>query len=132
MDTIYLHFHIGCGGRFNNAGHITFQGEESLQDVIRKSSDFLFECNRDSKGRFMKKVLKDCSGHTVCETPDAMTGILEFDGSYDTDIVMSLEELEEELSYDGWNYYYVLQNYINAGHAVPSEVFDFVKSRESY
>jgi len=37
-----VHFHIGRGGHFNNAGHRTFEGIADFQEVILEHSDNLF------------------------------------------------------------------------------------------
>lgn len=99
IDEIYLHFHTGRGGRFYNAGHITFEGVEDLQDVIRMKSNHLYERDRDARGRYCKKVLVDCSGHVVCWTPNARTGRLDFDGDYDADDVLSFSQLADDYDY---------------------------------
>lgn len=98
-NEIFLHFHIGRGGRFYNAGHTEFFGCDDLQRVIRMQADNLYERNRDKNGRFCKKVLVDCNGSVVCETPDAKTGKLDFDGTYDTDVVLTLQDVEEFSEY---------------------------------
>lgn len=92
---IIVTFHIGRGGRFHNAGHKTYEGEKSLQDVIRIKSDWLFDVNRDSSGRFCKPHLVDCSGHEVCDTPGAEVGTLDFDGDYDRYICRYIEDCTE-------------------------------------
>lgn len=125
MSEIYLHFHTGRGGRFYNQGYKTFEGFESLQDVISQKSNYLFERTRDERGRFCKKVLVDCSGHEVCDTPDSYTGSLDFDGAYDSDDVCTFAEIKA--SYcpaSGWlmsTEAELLAEYIKKGGYIPPE-----------
>lgn len=92
---IIVAFHIGRGGRFFNAGHKTYEGEKSLQDIIRIHSDNLYEVNRDGNGRFCKPYLADCSGNEVCDTPTAQVGVLDFDGDYNTYICRYIEDCSQ-------------------------------------
>lgn len=120
-NELYLHFHIGRGGRFNNQGYKTFEGFESLQDLIRIKSDILFERNRDKRGRFCCKKLVDCNGNIVCETPNSYTGDLFFDGDYDSDCVYTFTRIK--------NYFYcyykteaeLFAKYVKDGGYIPSE-----------
>jgi hypothetical protein len=97
METndIYLHFHIGRGGHYNNAGYVTFQGERDFQQLLSYRSEHLDEVNRDEKGRFCKPYLIDGAGNGIDAGDDwktAKTGRLNFDNDYDTDDVVTFEE----------------------------------------
>lgn len=91
---IYLHFHIGRGGRYYNQGYVTFQGERDFQQLLSYRS-YLFEVNRDEKGRFCKPYLIDGAGNGIDAGDDwrtAKTGRLNFDNDYDTDDVVTFED----------------------------------------
>lgn len=90
-------FHTGRGGRFNNAGHVTFMGEKNFQDLISMNSENLFEQNR-VKGRFSKPYLTDLNGQVIVEAEDfnALVGTLNFDNDYDTDCACYLDECSDE------------------------------------
>ena len=55
-----------------------------LQGAILMVKDRLFLRNRDKKGRFCAPVLTDANGEVVCTTPRAKSGMIDFDGSYDS------------------------------------------------
>lgn len=89
-------FHIGRGGRFNNAGHKTFIGEKNFQDLISMNSEHLFEQNREN-GKFCRKYYTDLNGTVIVEADDvnALVGSLNFDNDYDTDYCCYLDECDE-------------------------------------
>lgn len=82
---IIVAFHTGRGGRFYNAGHVTYIGEKNFQDLQNVESVNLIIRDRDEKGRFCKPYLVDCSGNEVTDDEiNAEVGTLDFDGQYDT------------------------------------------------
>lgn len=90
---IIVAFHIGRGGRFHNAGHVTFIGEKNFQDLIQMNSNELFERNRDERGQFCKPFLTDCSGnHVTDDDIRGEVGKLEFDTIYDSDASGYIED----------------------------------------
>lgn len=98
-------FHIGRGGRFNNAGYLTFEGVRK----INETSDFLNNC-------FHPRIVQDSSDEwEVDESPEAEwtdgsgnsveltnaqvasgVGRIEMDGDYDTTYTKKLEDLTEK------------------------------------
>lgn len=97
-NEIYVAFHIGRGGRYNNPGHVSYMGEYNFQDLILLNYNNLFEHNRDEKGRFCKPYLVDASGNLIVEQGQRydMTGCLDFDGIYDTDSCCLVEECDQK------------------------------------
>lgn len=94
--SIIVSFHIGRGGRFNNAGHKTYLGEKNYQDLISMNSDHLYITNRDENGRFCTPFLANCNGNMVSDTIKGEVGYLEFDYDYDTDYAKRIEDCTEE------------------------------------
>ena len=125
MSEIYLHFHVGRGGRFYNEGHKTFEGFKNLQDLIRIKSNILYERNRDKRGRFCPKVLVDCNCSIVCDTPNSYTGKLDFDGTYDSDIVYTFADIKENYCLaSNWcmsTEAEILAKYVKGGGYIPPE-----------
>lgn len=125
MSEIYLHFHIGRGGRFYNCGHKTFKGFENLQDLIRIKSNVLYERDRDKRGRFCPKVLVDCNGSIVCDTPNSYTGKLDFDGTYNSDFVYTFAEIKASYCHaSGWcmsTEAELLAEHVKCGGYIPPE-----------
>ena len=97
MTKIYVAFHIGRGGSFNNAGHRTFIGEMTFAELVQKRSQYLFESNRDENGKFCKPYIHDGNGNFVTHDDfrKGLTGTLEFDTIYDTDIVKEISNCED-------------------------------------
>lgn len=97
-NEIYVAFHIGRGGRFHNAGHVSYMGEYDFQKLISLNYDNLYEHNRDEKGRFCKPFMDDASGKLIVEQGHIhdMTGRLDFDGTYDTDYCCLVEECNQD------------------------------------
>ena len=95
-EKIHVAFHVGRGGRFYNAGHKTFIGEMKFSDLVQKRSEYLFEKNRDEKGRFCSSYLTNGNGSFVTDDSiNDFTGRLDFDGDYDTDIVKEINDCTE-------------------------------------
>ena len=96
-QNIKVRFHIGRGGRFHNAGHKTYVGTvNGLSDCFGESTMIISE---DENG----KPLPDSEwqlvdGGVILSGRDEIeseTGILDWDGEYDTDIVRHLSECDD-------------------------------------
>ena len=97
-QNIKVRFHIGRGGRFYNAGHKTYVGTvNGLSDCFGESAMIISE---DENG----KPLPDSEwqlvdGGVILSGRDKIeseTGILDWDGEYDTDIVRHLSECDDD------------------------------------
>ena len=97
-QNIKVRFHIGRGGRFHNAGHKTYVGTvNGLSDCFDESTMIISE---DENG----KPLPDSEwqlvdGGVILSGRDEIeseTGILDWDGEYDTDIVRHLSECDDD------------------------------------
>ena len=97
-QNIKVRFHIGRGGRFYNAGHKTYVGTvNGLSDCFGESTMIISE---DENG----KPLPDSEwqlvdGGVILSGRDEIeseTGILDWDGEYDTDIVRHLSECDDD------------------------------------
>lgn len=93
-------FHIGRGGRFHNAGHRTFNPYvKRLSDCFSDSCTVFCEDEEGNPLPDEKWQLIDGGGNVVLEGRSAIesvTGILDWDGEYDTDIVKYLSECSED------------------------------------
>lgn len=109
MKQLFVRFHIGRGGRFNNQGHLSFVNEDNFQDLISACKDDanLFEVNSvyDEETDTEKDLpeeewyLYDAGNKILVQGRDAMeadTGCLDWDGEYDTDYVKTTDELNDK------------------------------------
>ena len=105
-NTIYVSFHIGRGGQFNNQGYRTFTGEENFQELLSRCSDVCDIISTDEDGNQLPDedwYVEDSGSNVILtgrENIEAMTGVLDFDGEYDTDYVTTTDDLstaEEKL-----------------------------------
>ena len=94
-----VRFHIGRGGQFNNAGHKTYVGTvNDLSDCFGDSIVF----SEDENGKPLPDSdwqLVDGGGNVILSGRDEIeseTGILDWDGEYDTDIVRYLEDCNDD------------------------------------
>lgn len=94
-----VRFHIGRGGHFNNAGHKTYEGTvNELSDCFGDS----FLISEDENGKTLPDSewrLVDGGGNVILSGRDEIeseTGILDWDGEYDTDIVRKLSECDDD------------------------------------
>ena len=94
-----VRFHIGRGGHFNNAGHKTYEGTvNSLSDCFGDS----IVISEDENGKTLPDSewkLVDSGSNVILSGRDEIeseTGILDWDGEYDTDIVRKLSECDDE------------------------------------
>jgi hypothetical protein len=89
MKKTILHFHTGRGGKFNNQGHVTYCGEKSILQILRNdNSVFISEDDL---------YYIDNSGNELISVEEAESGVgkIDFDGEYDTDTCIFLEECGE-------------------------------------
>ena len=97
-QNIKVRFHIGRGGRFYNAGHKTYVGTvNGLSDCFGESTMLISEDENgkplpDSEWRLVDGGVI-LSGRDEIESD---TGILDWDGEYDTDIVRHLSECDDD------------------------------------
>lgn|GEM_PF-2486860 len=94
-DRIIVAFHIGRGGRFNNAGHKSFIGEKKIGDFtndlyssFENLSNFKNRFGYDNTGNFNQKCILDLVTDENFEELEEVFGIKK-------------EELGEEIYYDG-------------------------------
>lgn len=97
-QNIKVRFHVGRGGQFHNAGHKTYVGTvNGLSDCFGESTIIISE---DENG----KPLPDSEwqlvdGGVILSGRDKIesdTGILDWDGDFDTDIVRHLSECDDD------------------------------------
>ena len=93
-----VRFHIGRGGHFNNAGHKTYVGTvNELSDCFGDS----IVISEDENGKTLPDSewkLVDSGSNVILSGRDEIeseTGILDWDGEYDTDIVCYLTDCDE-------------------------------------
>ena len=93
-----VRFHIGRGGHFNNAGHKTYVGTvNELSDCFGDS----IVISEDENGKTLPDSewqLVDSGSNVILSGRDEIeseTGILDWDGEYDTDIVRHLSECDD-------------------------------------
>lgn len=102
MDNMYderVCFHVGRGGRFNNAGHKEFlPNVHSFADLLIYCGPDICLVNEDEDGNSLKAkdwYICDNSGRHLVEGRNAImakTGELDFDGDYDRYYVKRLED----------------------------------------
>ena len=96
MKKIYVRFHVGRGGRFWNQGHMSFVNEDNFQDLIRACGDKLFDTKEIWDEETGEEIpldesewnYHDAGGKILVKGREAMeadTGILDWDGLYDTE-----------------------------------------------
>lgn len=86
-------FHTGRGGRFHNPGYVSFEGVYSEQAFIQLlySKGWIYDKNRDKRGRFCKPYYHDGGGNFVAEVGDR---VFDFDGYYNRYELKPLNELD--------------------------------------
>lgn len=94
-------FHIGRGGRFYNPGYKTFMPHiKTLSDLYVYNNCVI--SMEDGEGNALPSeewLLIDNGGNVILEGQDEIeseTGVLDWDGAYDTDIVKYLSECSDD------------------------------------
>lgn len=85
--------HIGRGGRFNNGGHKTFVGVRDLT----WAPDICTLIDTDEEDEW--RLIEDASERTLLEGREAIesrTGVLDYDGIYDTDVFKYIEDCTDD------------------------------------
>jgi hypothetical protein len=95
-EKVIVSFHIGRGGRFNNAGFKRYLGEKNIGEIINIYDDSrpMFYYDRDKNGRFCKPYYADWNGNHLIDERDVETGVgeLNFDNDYDRFISKFIED----------------------------------------
>ena len=78
-------FHIGRGGRFYNAGHLSYLGEKDINDFV----DNLF-LNED------ETMYTNGDGDELLEVENGGIGIIDIDGGYNTTYCCKVWDLDEK------------------------------------
>lgn len=98
-QNLLVRFHIGRGGRFYNGGHKTYEGTvDSLADCFGEA----FIISEDENGNALPDSewqLIDGGGNVILSGRDEIeseTGVLDWDGEYDTDIVRRLADCDDD------------------------------------
>ena len=98
-STYIVAFHIGRGGRFHNPGHKSFMPHiKQLSDCFSESSIIFQEDEEGNPLPDEQWQLIDGGGNVILEgraNIESTTGILDWDGAYDTDIVQYLSECDD-------------------------------------
>lgn len=98
-STYIVAFHIGRGGRFHNQGHKSFMPHiKQLSDCFSESSIIFQEDEEGNPLPDEQWQLIDGGGNVILEgraNIESTTGILDWDGEYDTDIVQYLSECDD-------------------------------------
>lgn len=104
-------FHIGRGGRFNNAGHLSFIGEHNINEYV--GNLFISE---DNDGVYL-----DFSGNEVGLSVDNDgTGRINIDYDYDTTYCLFLsdcdfKEIKSIKNSSEWNKEYLIDSFLKDG-----------------
>lgn len=110
-EKIYVSFHVGRGGHYNNPGTLSFSGEEDFQQLISRCSDVCMIIIEDENGEPIADEdwqLVDLGGNIILEGREEIennTGRLEWDGEYDTDYVETTDNLSDDELECLWNAY---------------------------
>lgn len=120
-DHVNVCFHIGRGGRFFNAGYKTFNPHvttlrDCFGDAIIISED---ENGNELPGSSWQLI--DSGGNIILAGRDEIesaTGVLDWDGEYDTDIVKPISDCTDEE-------YQLILDAANDGEYVDGDVLDY-------
>lgn len=128
---VIVAFHVARGGQFFNPGHKTYLPEvKSLQDCFKFRSDDILVNEDENANRLPDEQweLRDGNGGILLEGRDvieAETGILDYDGEYDTYIVRELEDCDDsEISI-------LFKSYL-AGEVADEDIANYVCECEGY
>ncbi len=97
-----VRFHIGRSARRPYGGHKTFMGAQTLQQVLKERSRQLFLHSEDERGEPLpddKWAITDAAGRILLagrETCLSDTGDIEFNGQYDADTCLPLEDCDPD------------------------------------
>lgn len=98
-STYIVAFHIGRGGRFHNQGHKSFMPHiKQLSDCFSESCIIFQEDEEGNPLPDEQWQLIDGGGNVILEgraNIESTTGILDWDGEYDTDIVKTIADCNE-------------------------------------
>lgn len=109
---LIIAFHIGRGGHFNNAGHLTFIGERDINEF----TDKLF-LNEDET-----EYTTDGGESVGLDVDNDGTGAIDIDGGYDTTYCKKASDLNE----DEFNAIKkVTQGYCGSFHEKVKDIADF-------
>jgi hypothetical protein len=99
-STYIVAFHIGRGGRFHNQGHKSFMPHiKQLSDCFSERCIIFREDEEGNPLPDEKWLLIDGGGNVILEgraNIESKTGVLDWDGEYDTDIVQYLSECDDD------------------------------------
>ena len=87
MKTIYVSFR-------RTDSELRYLGQFNFQELISRNSDYLFEHNRDRRGRFCTPYYTDGCGNIVCDDINGLTGNIDYDGLYNTEYTVTLDMIE--------------------------------------
>jgi hypothetical protein len=92
MENIIVTFRIKKGGRFNNGGHKVFAGEFDINQVLNGHFGHGIFMNED------ETAYLDQNGNHLIDVNDTTngTGVLDFDGIYDTVICRNIEDCTDD------------------------------------
>ncbi len=97
MKKKVMHFHVGRGGQFNNPGHKTFVGIEPMH--FHEYDTIIQEDEDGNPLPDDEWILHDGTGEILLTGKDSImadTGVLNYDGAYNTDIYKYLDECDED------------------------------------
>ena len=94
-----VHFHVGRGGKFHNGGYKEFKG---VQDLTLPN-EYCTIIDTDENGNQLSDdewiLIEDSSEKVLLKGKNnimSRTGVLDYDGKYDTDIYKYIEDCDEE------------------------------------
>lgn len=97
-----VQFHIGRGGSFRKPGQESLVGLYDFQSVLSDDSGLWFE-EEDENGNPLPdkdwKVLDEAGGRVLLqgrEAIESLTGTLDYDGEYDTDICKYIDDCSDK------------------------------------
>lgn len=139
MKTIVA-FHIGRGGHYQNHGHKTFMPYvHKLQDCIDYSKHTIISEDEDgNKLPDDKWLLVDGGDNVILEGREEIeckTGILDWDGEYDTDIVKYIEDCNQDeikLLVEAFANDYISKDYLPEIVSMWGDTFDLEAKNGEY
>lgn len=91
-DETIIAFHIGRGGKYNNQGFLTCEGEHKIGDF----TDGLFSPTDEDGDEIDGEYTDDCGNGVGLTTEDVRSGIgtINIDGEYDTTYTTTMGEID--------------------------------------